>query len=102
MSCVCLLAWQEDGKTCLAIRDASSDPVLKELNFILIGGIYGAQIQMQVVQALETSKPCLFIKDIYLDPLFCSCYDAGSVCDIQQREQAARMGSCAVRQGTGA
>uniref|UniRef100_A0A453JAX7 Uncharacterized protein n=1 Tax=Aegilops tauschii subsp. strangulata TaxID=200361 RepID=A0A453JAX7_AEGTS len=92
---------EDDGKTCLAIRDASSDPVLKELNFILIGGIYGAQIQ-KIVRALETSIPCLFIKDIYFDPLFCSCYDAGSVCDIQQREQAARMGSCAVRQGAGA
>ncbi|VAI25729.1 unnamed protein product [Triticum turgidum subsp. durum] len=30
---------EEDGKTCLAIRDASSDPVLKELNFILIGAV---------------------------------------------------------------
>lgn len=62
---------------------------------------YEAQIQ-KIVRALETSKPCLFIKDIYFDPLFCSCYDAGSVCDIQQREQAARMGPCTVRQGAGA
>ncbi|KAF7088486.1 hypothetical protein CFC21_091587 [Triticum aestivum] len=30
---------EEDGKTCLAIRDASSDPVMKELNFILIGAV---------------------------------------------------------------
>ena len=30
---------------------------------------------------VETSKPCLFIEGIYFDSLFCSCYDAGSVCD---------------------
>ncbi|VAI54681.1 unnamed protein product [Triticum turgidum subsp. durum] len=33
------LVVEEDGKTCLAIRDASSDPVMKELNFILIGAV---------------------------------------------------------------
>lgn len=30
---------KEDGKTCLAILDGSSDPVLKELNFILVGAV---------------------------------------------------------------
>ncbi|KAI4996523.1 hypothetical protein ZWY2020_051443 [Hordeum vulgare] len=30
---------KEDGETCLAILDASLDPVLKELNFILIGAV---------------------------------------------------------------